>query len=187
MELSPEVKKEIKNMLIGCAVCAVLVFVGFTVFAGFSLPTLFGCAVGYLIAVGNFYFTAIGVALSLETGEEAAAKKKLALSYGIRTAVILALLAGAILLDQNTGVIHWIPVAVGVFYVRIVLAARSVYSYFRLKKHPIPIDESAILPVEDEDEDEKEDGFDKFVGHFARGPIPGKEADNKDKTEEKSR
>ncbi len=183
MKLEPEVRKTIKLMLIGCAVCAVLVFAGFCIFDRFSLPTLFGSVVGYLLAVGNFYFMSVGMTIALDTGEELAAKKKLRVSYILRTVVILGVLAGAIVLSMKTGIINWIPVAAGVFYVRIVIAAKSVIDYYKLKKNPEPIPETSDVP--EEDEEEEEDGFEKFVSHFARGPVPGSDVKSDEKTEEK--
>ena len=173
MRLEPEVKKEIKYMTVGCAVCAVLVFAGFIIFDGFTLSLLFGVAVGYLLAIGNFYFMAVGMTIAMDTGEEFAAKKKLRVSYILRTVVVLGVLVGAILLSQNTGIINWIPVAAGVFYVRIVIAAKSVINYYKLKKNPETY--SAVPDDENDDENadsEKEDEFEKFVGHIAKGKVP---------------
>ena len=178
MNFAPEVKKEIRNMAIGCAVCAILVFSGFCIFDKFSLPLVFGTVVGYLLAVGNFYFMALGMTVAMDAGEEIAAKKKLRVSYILRTVVILGVLVGAILLSRNTGVINWIPVAAGVFYVRVVIAAKSVFNFFRMKKKSEEnlgkADQTQYAPLEENDESE-EDGFEKFVGHFAKGPVPGSE------------
>ena len=182
-------------MTIGCAVCAVLVFAGFCIFDKFSLPLIFGVVLGYLLAVGNFYFMSVGVTVALDTGEEIEAKKKLRFSYVLRTIVILGLIVASILLDQKFGIINWIPVAIGVFYVRIVIAAYSVINYFKLKNSPPLPDENGddsadgSADGEDEnedDEDEDEDEFEKFVGHFSRGPVPGKDDKNK-KTNEKDK
>lgn len=185
MSLSPEVKKEIKIMAIGCALCTAVVFAAVGFFDSFSLPLVLGCAVGYVLSVGNFYFMSVGVTAALETGEETAAKRKLRTSYIVRTVVILAVLIGSILLSQNFGIINWIPVAASVFYMRIVISARGVINYFMLKHNPPAADpdtdaektesgESKDI-TEDEDEVEEDtDEFEKFVGHFAKGPIPGK-------------
>ena len=184
MDLAPEVKKEIKYMTVGCAVCAALVFAGFCIFDKFSLPLVFGTVVGYLLAVGNFYFMSVGMTIALDTGEELAAKKKLRVSYILRTVVILGVLVGAILLSQSTGIINWIPVAAGVFYVRIVIAARSVINFYKLKKNP---ETYSAMPEEDDDGKEEEDGFEKFVSHFAKGPTPSVDsADKKDVEDKKS-
>ena len=190
MNLAPEVKKQIRIMAIGCAICAALVFAGFCIFDKFSPALLIGTVLGYAIAIGNFYFTSVGVTLAVETGDEVAAKRKLRSSYIIRTIVILALLVGSILLSQKYGIINGIPVAAGVFYVRIVIAAMSVVNYFKLKNAPpLPPEENGEekaqpSPAEEDEEEEKEDGFEKFVGHFAKGPIPGKDNPGKDKQEE---
>lgn len=184
MKFAPEVVKEIKYMTVGCGVCAAIVLAGFIIFSGFSLPLLFGVAAGYLLAIGNFYFMAVGMTIAMDTGEEFAAKKKLRVSYILRTVVVLGVLVGAILLSQNTGIINWIPVAAGVFYVRIVIAAKSVINYYKLKKNPEIY--SAVPDDENDDENadsETEDGFEKFVGHFAKGPLPGADLNDKNKTE----
>ena len=192
MALAPEVKKEIRKMAIGCAICAVIVFAAFCIFDKFSFPLVLGVVLGYVLAIGNFYFMSVGITAALDTGEEIAAKRKLRSSYVIRTVLILAILVGSILLGQKFGVINWIPVAAGVFYVRIVIAARGVIDYFKLKNAPpIPDDESGDTADgseetadEDEDEDEdEEDEFEKFVGHFAKGPIPKAEDGKSDETE----
>ena len=195
MNLAPEVKKQIRIMALGCAACALLVLVGFVVFDKFSIQLVLGTVVGYLLAIGNFYFMSIGVTLAVETGEEIAAKRKLRVSYAFRTVGILTILVASIILSQKYGVINWIPVAAGVFYVRIVIAAMSVVKYFKLKNAPLlpPEEDDGDKPESDdpeEDEEAEEDEFEKFVGHFAKGPVPGKDTkeakdgkkDNKEET-----
>ena len=43
--------------------------------------------------------------------------------------------------------------------------------------HVIAPDGSAPYPEEDEDGAAKEDEFEKFVGRFSKGPVPGEEQD----------
>lgn len=180
MSLSPEVKKEIKTMAIGCALCTVVVFAAVGFFEAFSLPLILGCALGYVLSVGNFYFMSVGVTAALETGEEISAKRKLRTSYIVRTVVILAVLVGSILLSQNFGVINWIPVAASVFYMRVVISARGVLNYFMLKHNPpapaadADAEQTEREEIPEDEDDEDTDEFEKFVGHFAKGPIPGK-------------
>ena len=187
MNLAPEVKKQIRIMAIGSAICAALVFAGFCIFDKFSLLLLAACVLGYLIAVVDFILLSFSVTAALETGDDTAGKRKLRFSRIIRTVVKLGLLVLVIVLLEKSdyNVLLCIPVVLGLFYVRIVIAARSIVQYFKLKNAPrIPDDDAAEekvpAPIED-DEDEEEDEFEKFVGHFAKGPIPGQ--DKKDKTD----
>ena len=189
MDLSPEVKKEIRLMTIGCAICTLLVFAGFSLFGKFSLLLAAACVLGFVIAVTDFILLSFSVTAALETGDDIAGKRKLRSSRIIRTVVKLAILVGVILFLSNgeRDVLLCIPVVLGLFYVRILIAARSVINYFKLKNAPrIPDEdegeEKIPAPVEDDEDEEEEDEFEKFVGHFAKGPIPGQ--DKKDSEEE---
>lgn len=180
-------------MAISCAVCAVLVFAGFCIFDKFSLLLLAACVLGYLIAVADFILLSFSVTAALETGDDTAGKRKLRFSRIIRTVVKLGLLVLVIVLLEKSeyNVLLCIPVVLGLFYVRIVIAARSIVQYFKLKNAPrIPDDNAAEekvpAPIEDE-EDEEEDEFEKFVGHFAKGPIPGQDKKDKTDTEEENK
>lgn len=183
MNFDPEVKKNIRDIAVCSLICALIVLIAFTVFDKFSFPLLFGTVVGYVLGVGNFILLAASITVALDTGEEQQAKKKMASSKIIRTVVILAVIAGAILLDTKTGIIKWIPVALGVFYTRISISLINFLAMFKAQKKaasgtdkPAP----SYEPVIDDEDENEEDGFEKFVGHFAKGPVPGKENNKED-------
>ncbi|MCR5682461.1 MAG: ATP synthase subunit I [Clostridiales bacterium] len=189
MKLDPEVLEENRKMAVGCLICSLLMAVGFLIARRFDLSVLFGIVIGFLLAVGNFFFMSVGITRALATGDEAAAKTKMRSSYIVRTIVMLAVMALSLAVDR----IHWLPVLASVFYPRIVLTARNLWSWYQAKKHPLPPEEEAprtdadpdaiparSLPADDADADgdEKPDEFEKFVSHFSKGPVPGKEQKN---------
>ena len=179
MKLEPEVIRENRNMAVGCACCSVLMAVGFLVARRFDLSAALGILVGFVLAVGNFYFMSVGITKALDTGDEAAAKTKMRTSYIARTIVMLAVMALSLAVDW----LHWLPVLASVFYPRIVLTARSLWTWYRHRRHPEEEEEAAAvsrsLPDGDEDDGADEpDEFEKFVGHFSKGPVPGEEKKN---------
>ena len=62
------------------------------------------------------------------------------------------------------------------FYPRIVIGVRGMLAWYLHRKDPAP-EGSAPYPEEDEDGEAKEDEFEKFVGRFSKGPVPGEERD----------
>ncbi len=191
MKLDPEVLEENRKMAVGILCCSLLMAVGFVIARRFDLSVLLGLIVGFLLAAGNFFFMSVGITRALATGDEAAAKAKMRSSYIVRTIVMLAVMALSLAVDH----IHWLPVLASVFYPRIVLTARNLWSWYRAKKHPLPPEESPetlpdpdaapdavparSLPAdEEEDEEDRPDEFEKFVSHFSKGPLPGKEPKN---------
>lgn len=183
MKFDPEVKKEIKFMALGCALCSAVVMLVFVIIGKFDLSVLFGSLVGYVLAVGNFILMSYGVVKALETGDEASAKLKMRSSYIWRTIVMLAVMALAIAFEA----VHWVPVVVSVFYPRIIITARGIINNIRARKNPPP-DYEPLSDDEDNDE-EKNDEFEKFVSGFSKGSVPGvKDENNPDenKPEDKS-
>lgn len=182
MRFDKEVIREIKKMALGCAVCSVLCAAVFAVIGKFDLSVLIGAAVGFLLSFGNFFFMSLGVIKALETGDEAAAKLKMHSSYIARTVVMLAVMALSIIVDF----IHWVPVLVSVFYPRIVLTAVNLVSFAKSrKKHlagedeePAEDETSEKSAVQDYDDDDEEDGFEKFAKNFYKAPVPGDKKDN---------
>ena len=191
MKLDPEVLEENRKMAVGCLCCSLLMAAGFLVARRFDLSVLLGILVGFLLAAGNFFFMSVGITRALATGDEAAAKAKMRTSYIVRTIVMLAVMALSLAVEQ----IHWLPVLASVFYPRIVLTARSLWSWYKAKKNPLPpevdgpeagapddaSDGPDALPArslpstEDEEEEDAPDEFEKFVSHFSKGPVPGAE------------
>ena len=200
MKLDPEVLDENRKMAVGCLCCSLAMAVGFLVARRFDLSVLFGIVIGFLLAVGNFFFMSVGITRALATGDEVTAKAKMRSSYIVRTIVMLAVMALSLAVDW----IHWLPVLASVFYPRIVLTARSLWSWYKAKKNPLPpaseedapesaeadlSDPDAVparsLPADDyEDGEDSPDEFEKFVSHFSKGPVPGK--DQKDPMDQKN-
>ena len=177
MKLEPEVIRENRNMALGCACCSAAMAIGFLIARRFDFSVALGILVGFLLAVGNFYFMSLGITKALATGDETAAKARMRSSYIARTIVMLAVMALSLAVDW----MHWLPVLASVFYPRIVLTARSLWTWYRHKRSPEedPVPAARSVPGEDEEDgEEKPDEFEKFVGHFAKGPVPGEEKKN---------
>ncbi len=194
MKLDPEVVRENRNMAIGCLVCSLLMALGFVIAGRFDLSVLFGIAIGFVLSFGNFFFMSVGITKALASGDEARAKRTMRVSYLVRTVVQLGVLALSLLTDR----IHWLPVAASLFYPRLIIAARNLFSRFAHRKdEDLPADaedgdeEDGDLPDEAEEEDADPDAqedpepepeedaepdeFEKFVGFFSRGPVPGED------------
>lgn len=173
MKLDPEVKSELTKMARDCLILSLVMAVGFLIFGKLNAAAVYGLLIGYAMAVGNFFFLSVGVTRALATGDEAAAKRTMLLSRTARTVVMLAVMGVSIWVWTQSERIHWLPVVAAAFYPRIVIAVRGTLAWYLHRKDPAP---EGSAPVEDDDEDgEEEDGFEKFVGHFAKGPIPGEE------------
>lgn len=164
MNFDPEVKKEIKFMALGCAVCAAVVMLIFVFIGKFELSVVWGALIGYVLAVGNFIFMSYGVIKALETGDEVTAKLKMRSSYIWRTIIMLAVMALSLAVDA----IHWVPVLVSVFYPRIIITARGIFNNIKARKNPPPNYE----PVPYDDDEEKTDEFEQFVSGFSKGSVP---------------
>ncbi len=183
MKLEPEVWRNIRKIAVGSLVCTALTFAGLMIARQPFWPSLFGCLLGYAIAVGNFTVMAAGVSRALETGEERTAKRQMRISYILRTVVMLGLMVLAILSDR----IHAVPVVLAAFYPRIVIFVDGLISTWRMRRdrrlHPEKYEEPEYEALPEDDGEEKEDGFEKFVGAFHRGPVPGR--DDKDRKSRK--
>lgn len=174
MRFEHEVKNDLWFMGIGCAVCSVLTAVGAVLIGEASIPVFLGCIVGWLLSFGNFFFMTVGIMMALETGDERLAKRKMNSSRAARTVIMLAVIALAILFPHY---VHWLPVILATFYPKILIGARGYWNFFRHRNDPVPESTSNTSDAWD-DEEEDEDGFEKFVGHFAKGNIPGGENKN---------
>ena len=183
MKLDPEVLAENKKMALGCLWCSLAMALGFLIARRLDFAVVLGIVVGFLLAVGNFYFMSVGITRALATGDEITAKKKMRVSYIFRTVVMLAVMALSLVVDWMA----WLPVLASVFYPRIILTVRNLLLTLDRKRHPEKYREeeeaaaAAAVPYEDDEEEENEDGFEKFVSHFSKGPVPGEEKDKTDK------
>ena len=181
MKLDPEVKKEMRFMALGCAVCSAAVALVFIIIGKFDLSVLWGTLIGYALAVGNFCLMSFGIIKALETGDEAAAKLKMRSSYIWRTIVMLAIMALSIAVEF----IHWVPVLASVFYPRIIITVRGLINNYKLKKSPPP---EYSAPADDDEGEEKPDEFEKFVSGFSKGSVPevNKKSDGGDDSDKKT-
>ncbi len=170
MRFDREVKQNLIFMAVGCGVCSVLTALGAWLIGEMSIPVLLGCLVGWLLAFGNFFFMTVGIIMALETGDEKEAKRKMRNSRIFRTVIMLGVIALTILFPHY---VHWLPVILSTFFPRILITAKGYWDFFRHRNDPV----ENVRPVEDDD-DEDEDGFEKFVGHFSKGNVHG-ENDNK--------
>ncbi len=170
MRFDKEIRQNLIFMAVGCGICSVLAALVALLIGELTIPVLLGCIVGWLLAFGNFFFMTVGIIMALETGEEKEAKRKMRNSRIFRTIIMLGVIALTIILPHY---VHWLPVILSTFYPRILITAKGYWDFFRHRNDPV----ENVRPVEDDDE-EDEDGFEKFVGHFSKGNIPS-ENDNK--------
>ena len=171
MRFDKEIRQNLIFMAVGCGVCSVLAVLVALLIGELTLPVLLGCAVGWILSFGNFFFMTVGIIMALETGDEKEAKRKMRNSRILRTVIMLAVIALTIIFPHY---VHWLPVILSTFYPRILITAKGYWDFFLHRNDPVP---ENLNPVPAEDEDD-EDGFEKFVGHFSNGKVPG-ENDNK--------
>ena len=179
ISLAPEVKREIRRMALGCGICTAAVILGFLAFGRLDVSVLIGSGIGWVLAVGNFYFMSVGITKALETGDESAAKLKMHTSYIGRTVVMLAVIALSILVDG----IHWLPVVASVFYPRIVITVINLWGLYHNRKNPPEETAASESVVPEEDGDDTPDEFEKFVSGFSKGPVPGEQTQTQKKKE----
>lgn len=184
MKLDKEVRHEIRIMALGCLICTVLIILGFVAVSRFDYTVVTGGAVGWLLAFGNFFFMARGVAKALETGDENTAKLKMRSSYIARTIAMIAVMAVSLVVNW----MHWLPVIASVFYPRIVITAQNLINLVKSrKKHLAGEDEAEqeaakteINTQNDTESDEEEhDAMEIFMKSFYKGTVPGENI-NKD-------
>lgn len=172
MKLEPEVKKDVAVIGAGCFVCSLITAAVFLIIGRFTLAVFLGILVGFALSFGNFLLMVVGMVKALANGDETEAKTKMRSSYTLRMIMMLVVIAIAVVVDA----IDWIPVVAAVFYPRIVIMVKGWVDSAREKKNPAHA-YSASVP--DEADEEKTDEFEKFVGSFRRGRIPGEEAKDK--------
>lgn len=162
MKLDPVVKRETAFIAVSSLFCAALIQGGFFLLGKWDLSVLWGGAIGWALAVGNFFLMSLDVQKAVESDDPQKAQMKMRASYTWRMMAMLAVMVVSFVVDG----IHWLPVVASVFYPRIVITVRQLWQKYVLKI-PEEVPETAAAPAEWED-DEEEDDFEKAVGQFAK-------------------
>ncbi len=127
-KIDKTVKKETAIIAGGSAVCSVLMNLIFFLTARFTdvceydYTVIAGSVLGWAIAVLNFLLMGITIQNAVALEDEQMAKKKIQLSYMLRTVLLVAAMAAGVLLPC----FHWLPVLVSVIFPRIVIFFRSI-------------------------------------------------------------
>lgn len=120
MEAKKIVMKETGFVAVGEAVCVGAMFGIYALLSAFDRSVLFGGLFGWLLAVGNFLFMAIGASLAADKAEQQdvkGGKSLLQMSQMIRYLVLaLCLFAGA-----KSGLCNLLALALPLIFVRPVL------------------------------------------------------------------
>lgn len=127
-KIDPTVKKETAIIAGGSALCSVLMNLIFFLVARFSdicvydYKVITGSVLGWVIAVLNFLLMGITIQGAVILEDKQMAKKKIQLSYMLRTILLVGAMAAGVLLPW----FHWLPVLVSVIFPRIVIFFRSI-------------------------------------------------------------
>ena len=95
MDSKQIVFQETKIVAVGVAICTALMMAVFGLLGYFDLSVLLGGIIGALLAVGNFFFMAVGTSLAADKAEQQdvkAGKLLIRNSYMLRLAVLFVLL-----------------------------------------------------------------------------------------------
>ena len=121
MKIDKTVKKETGIVLLGTVVlCAVMVGI-FALVGRFDYTVALGALLGGTLAVLNFFLMALTVQSAVNE-EKDAAKKKIQLSYTVRSFVLVVLLGVGVYLPY----FHWLPVLASAVFPRITILFRSI-------------------------------------------------------------
>ena len=174
-------------MMLGSAVCTVAVQLVFLAVGMWDKTVLFGGLWGFFITVLNFFIMTVAIQKAMASGDEQQAKMKLQASYTGRMLLLVALMVVGIVVPF----MHWAPVLISVFFPRVVITVRGLISSVRNRGKEETV--SSAEPYDDEEDEEKEDGFEKMVGRFGAKAASGiiamehgedkKEEDAENKTE----
>lgn len=127
-KIDKTVKKETAIIAGGSAVCSVLMNLIFFLAARFTdiceynYTVITGSVLGWAIAVLNFLLMGVTIQNAVALEDKQMAKKKIQLSYMLRTVLLVAAMAAGVLLPW----FHWLPVLVSVIFPRIVIFFRSI-------------------------------------------------------------
>ncbi len=166
MKLDPVVKKENLYMILGSAVCTAVVQLVFWAVDFWDSTVFFGGLWGFFITVLNFFIMTVAIQKAMASGDEQQAKMKLQASYTGRMLLLIALMIVGIVVPF----LHWAPVILSVFFPRVVITVRGVITSIRNRGKEEVV--SNPVPYEEDDE-EREDGFEKMVGRFGAKAASG--------------
>ena len=172
--MEPEVRAGIVGMARDSLILSVLMAVGFLVFGQLNAAAVYGILVGYALVMTNFILLSVAATRAVDSGDETRAKRIMLGSRVFRTVLMLGVMGVCIWTWTHSERIHWIPVVASAFYPFVSLTVRGWIGYFLHRKNPAP-EIPAGDDAETEEEEEREDEFEKFVGRFAKGPVPGEE------------
>lgn len=127
-KIDPTVKKETAIIAGGSALCSVIMNLIFFLIAKYTNVCVYdytvitGSILGWAIAVLNFLLMGVTVQKAVLIEDKQAAKKKIQLSYMLRTGLLVLAMAAGVLLPW----FHWLPVLASVIFPRIVIVFRSI-------------------------------------------------------------
>ena len=127
MESRKYVIRETLRVALGVAVCVAAMIGVFALLGQFSREVVLGGIVGGLVAVGNFFFMAVGVTLAADKAEEQdvrGGKAMVSSSYTIRLSVMAVVLFAA----AKSGYCNVFALVIPLLFVRPVL---TVGEFFR--------------------------------------------------------
>ena len=127
MESRKYVIRETLRVALGVAVCVAAMIGVFALLGQFSWEVVLGGIVGGLVAVGNFFFMAVGVTLAADKAEEQdvrGGKAMVSSSYTIRLIVMAVVLFAA----AKSGYCNVFALVIPLLFVRPVL---TVGEFFR--------------------------------------------------------
>lgn len=126
MKIDKTVKKETGIVVLGTVLLSAVLVGVFALLGRFNYTVLTGAAYGSTLAVLNFFLMALTVQSAVNE-EKDAAKKKIQLSYTVRSFALVVLLGIGVYLPY----FHWLPVLASALFPRITILFRSI----ALKKH----------------------------------------------------
>lgn len=114
------VKKETLIIVLGTVILGAVMVLIFFLLGRYDYTVLTGTALGGFASVLNFFLMALTVQKAVAC-EEAEAKKKMQLSYTVRSLLLLGILGVGVYLPY----FHWLPVVLSSLFPRITILFRT--------------------------------------------------------------
>lgn len=121
MKMDKAVKKETLYIILGTVILGAVMILIFFLLGRYDYTVLTGTALGGTASILNFFLMAVTVQRAVSTGNETEAKKKIQLSYTVRSVLLLAILGAGVYLPY----FHWLPVVVSSLFPRITILFRT--------------------------------------------------------------